>query len=60
MVPGTGVAPLRAVLGVMKTLGTTPPVIVHVPLPRGESDAVGWARRLREATASLLRDADSR
>jgi hypothetical protein len=32
---------------------------VHVPLPRGESDAAGWARRLREATAGLLRDADS-
>jgi 2-keto-myo-inositol isomerase len=59
LVPGTGVAPVRAVLGVVKALGAAPPVVVHVPLPRGETDAVGWARRLREATAGLLRDADS-
>jgi len=58
-VPGTGVAPVRAVLGVVKALGAAPPVVVHVPLPRGESDAAGWAHRLREATAGLLRDADS-
>jgi len=59
LVPGTGVAPVRAVLGVVKALGAAPPVVVHVPLPRGESDAAGWARRLRQATAGLLRDADS-
>jgi len=59
LVPGTGVAPVRAVLGVVKALGAAPPVAVHVPLPRGESDAAGWARRLREATIGLLRDAES-
>lgn len=56
LAPGTGVAPLRAILGVVKGLGATPPVAVHVPLPRGESDVAGWARRLREATVALLRD----
>src|SRR5580765_122223 len=59
LVPGTGVVPVRAVLGAVKALGAAPPVVVHVPLPRGESDAVGWARRLRDATVGLLRDADS-
>ena len=59
LVPGTGVAPVRAVLAAVKGLGAAPPVAVHVPLPRGEGDAAGWARRLREATIGLLRDAEA-
>ncbi len=54
--PGAGVAPLRALLGVLQILGADPPAIVHAPLPRGESDVKGWANRLREATLRLLRD----
>ena len=56
LVPGTGVAPVAAIVGVVKQLGATPPAVVHVPLPRGETDAAGWARRLREATLGLLRE----
>jgi len=53
------VAPVREVLGVMKSLGVDPPAAVHVPLPGGEGDATGWARRLREAAIGLLRDAEA-
>jgi 2-keto-myo-inositol isomerase len=54
--PGSGVAPVAAIVAVVKQLGAAPPAVVHVPLPRGESDATGWARRLREATVGLLRE----
>lgn len=55
-IPGTGVAPLRAIVGAVKAIGADPPVAVHAPLPRGENDASGWARRLREAAIGVLRD----
>jgi sugar phosphate isomerase/epimerase len=56
LAPGSGVAPVGAIAGVVKQLGAMPPAVVHVPLPRGENDAAGWARRLREATLDLLRE----
>jgi 2-keto-myo-inositol isomerase len=59
IVPGTGVAPVREVLGAVKAIGAAPPAAVHVPLPGGEGDAAGWARRLREAAIGLLRDAEA-
>jgi sugar phosphate isomerase/epimerase len=53
--PGTGVAPVRALVGVVRALGADPPAVVHVPMPAGEGDAAGWARRLREAALDILR-----
>lgn len=53
--PGAGVAPIRALVGIVRALGADPPAIVHVPMAAGEGDATGWARRLREATLDILR-----
>ena len=49
-------APIRALVGVVRALGGDPPAIVHVPIPAGEGDATGWARRLREVTLDIIRD----
>jgi hypothetical protein len=54
--PGTGVVPIRALLGILDALGAKPPAIVHAPMPGGEGDATGWARRLREAALGVLGD----
>jgi len=56
LLPGDGVAPIRALVGVVRALGGDPPAIVHVPIPAGEGDATGWARRLREVTLDIIRD----
>lgn len=58
LVPGTGVAPIRALVGILKALGADVPAIVHVPMPGGEGDPTGWARRLREAALGVLHDPD--
>src|SRR5262245_63085811 len=57
--PGTGVAPIRAVIGVVRALGAEPPAVVHVPMPSGDDDETGWARRLRDAALTILRDRES-
>lgn len=54
--PGKGRVPLRELVGIVTTLGADPPVVVHAPLPRGESDAAGWAHRLREAALGFVRE----
>jgi sugar phosphate isomerase/epimerase len=56
LVPGQGVAPIRPILGILKVLGAATPAIVHAPMPDGDGDASGWARRLRESALALLRD----
>ena len=56
--PGAGVAPIRALAGIVRALGAQAPAVVHVPMPGGEGDAAGWARRLREATLRLLGEPD--
>jgi 4-hydroxyphenylpyruvate dioxygenase len=56
LAPGRGVAPIRAIVGILKVLGATAPAVVHAPMPAGDGDAPGWARRLRESALSLLRD----
>jgi len=56
--PGAGVGPGRALIGIVKALGASPPLVVHAPLPAGEGDATGWARRLRVAALDLLREAE--
>jgi 2-keto-myo-inositol isomerase len=56
LAPGSGVVPVGAIVGIVKQLGAAPPAVVHVPLPRGERDAAGWARRLREAMVGVLRE----
>jgi 2-keto-myo-inositol isomerase len=53
--PGTGVAPVRALIATVRALGADPPAIVHVPMPAGEADSTGWARRQREAALDILR-----
>lgn len=58
LVPGTGVAPIRALVGILEALGADVPAIVHVPMPGGEGDPTGWARRLREAALGVLHDPD--
>jgi sugar phosphate isomerase/epimerase len=56
--PGVGVAPIRALVGIVQALGAEAPAVVHVPMPGDEGDAAGWARRLREAALRLLREPD--
>jgi 2-keto-myo-inositol isomerase len=55
--PGAGVVPIRAIVGIVKALGAEPPAVVHAPMPSGEGDAAGWARKLREAALGIVRDA---
>jgi 2-keto-myo-inositol isomerase len=59
LAPGAGVAPLRALVAIVRTLGAEPPVVVHAPMPAGQGDAAGWAQRLRQATLDVLRGPDS-
>lgn len=55
LLPGDGVAPIRAVLGIVRTLGAEVPLVVDVPVAEGTGDAAGWMRRLRERALSLTR-----
>jgi sugar phosphate isomerase/epimerase len=57
--PGAGVAPIRALVGIVRALGAEPPVVLHVPMPSGDDDEAGWARRLREAALTVLRDRET-
>jgi sugar phosphate isomerase/epimerase len=52
--PGQGVAPVGAIVSIVKTLGADPPVVVEAPVPRGAGELKDWARRLREGVAALL------
>jgi sugar phosphate isomerase/epimerase len=54
--PGAGVAPIRAIAGILRVLGADPPAVVDAPMPAGDGDAPGWARRLRESALAVLRD----
>src|SRR5262249_50805824 len=54
--PGAGVAPIRAVIGLVRALGAEPPAVVHVPLPSGDDDEAGWARPPPRAARTIPQD----
>ena len=53
--PGEGVAPIAAIAATARALGADVPAVLHVPMPPGSDDAVGWGRRLRERALAVLR-----
>jgi 2-keto-myo-inositol isomerase len=54
--PGEGVIPIGEILRGVRALGASEATaVVASPLPGGPGDAAGWAKRLRERAAAVLR-----
>jgi sugar phosphate isomerase/epimerase len=56
LLPGTGIVPIRDIVGVLRVLDADPPAIVEARIQDHRADAAGWARRLRESALDVLRD----
>jgi 2-keto-myo-inositol isomerase len=56
LLPGTGIVPIRDIVGVLQVLDADPPVVVEARIPEPRADAAGWARRLRESALGVVRD----
>lgn len=56
--PGEGVAPLCALIGIVRALRADVPVMVQAQQPAERTDPASWAGRLRERALALVHAAE--